>query len=65
MSTAPLPMEIIGQPPITDLARHCGTDLDIADVTPVWGERTIIMRVERENENSDVDIFTRSDDTST
>jgi len=64
MSATPLPMEIIRQLPITNLARHCGTD-KIADVAPVWGVRTIIMRVERENENSNADIFTRSDDTST
>jgi len=62
VSATPLPMEIIRQPPITNLARHWGTDSEIADVAPVWGVRTIVVRVEREN---DVDVFTRSDDTST
>ena len=35
MSTTPLPMEIIRQPPITNLARHWGTDHGIANVAPV------------------------------
>jgi len=60
VSPTPLPMEIIRQPPITNLARHYGNDPGIADVAPEWGVRTIVMRVERENENSNVDIFTRS-----
>jgi len=59
VSATPLPMEIIRQPPITDLARHWGTNPDVA---PVWGVRTIVMRVERENDH---DIFTQRDDTST
>jgi hypothetical protein len=63
VSATPLPMEIIRQLPITNLARHWGTeDPGIADVAPVWGVRTIVVRVEREN---DVDIFTRCEDTST
>jgi len=65
VSSTPLPMEIIRQPPITNLARHYGSDPGIADVASVWGVRTIVVRVEREDETSNADIFTRSDDTST
>ena len=57
VSTTELPMHLIGQPPISNLARHLSQEPNITD-TEVWDVRTIVLRVEREW--SQDDIFTKS-----
>ena len=55
VSTDPVSMDIIQQPPITQAPRHMRVPRSsaVAD-TGVWGVRTIVLRVER---NATTDIF--------
>jgi hypothetical protein len=57
VSTTELPMDLIRQPPISNLARHLSQDPDITD-TEVWDVRTIVLRVDKDQ--SPQDILTQS-----
>ena len=55
VSTVPVSMDIIQQPPITQAPRHMRVSRSSAVAgTGVWGVRTIVLRVER---NATTDIF--------